>query len=619
MTDHPPRLSRRALLAGAAGAGALAIGPFATAASAQAGPSASVIQTSGYRDGPRGAALYVADPTVDRAFVAANPRTAFLTADGRGFRLSLDQTVTPFMFGARGFANFTQSDADFAALPDDSEALQAFFDFCAVQRVEDANWGGVFGVSRGLTMGGPLLSEGGKSEESFRSTDSFSGDLVLAVRPGSEIHVVLTNNARRQTAYGPVAILGPNDEFAWGRRLFDIGILFQNKAQMQTFTSVNVSRARYAGVLVQSGRQGYDNTFHNHFENAAFYRCGSGSLSPASFQTARFSGRTDSGNAGDAFQRSVLTVTALPPAWMDTHGAVDFSNLPLLVRHEDELYAITGMDRTANRVSVYPWLPRGTNSGAISYVYGGGLVAKGDGGLTTGKLSAIDCSIGYHAAAGYNGYVTATVQNNYIGLAIGRYVFHGNAGGSTRAYFEGNVHDVLWNANDEPAANHRIEAQHTIDFRKIRGIRPRNADGSLKRFSAHGLVIELGRYPLTFENQPDEAGNWSSVAIAFDRPNSHILPLHGDAVTVDVTFPPNPAFEHLFGYRARTIQVVGNGPNREPREGVTVNSATPGRRINGGAPGAPARITGFRGPATLQLSLDPADPTNCIVAVMGGK
>jgi len=78
------------------------IGLFTRARGVSLPRGTSTVRTNGHGRTGRGAALYVADPAVDARYVADNPLTSFVDASGRGFRLSLDQQVTPFMAGASG-------------------------------------------------------------------------------------------------------------------------------------------------------------------------------------------------------------------------------------------------------------------------------------------------------------------------------------------------------------------------------------------------------------------------------------------------------------------------------------------------------------------------------------
>lgn len=57
------------------------------------------VRTSGYSVVGSGGADYVYDAAVNAAYVTANPRTSFISANGRGFKLSTDQAIQLTMFG----------------------------------------------------------------------------------------------------------------------------------------------------------------------------------------------------------------------------------------------------------------------------------------------------------------------------------------------------------------------------------------------------------------------------------------------------------------------------------------------------------------------------------------
>jgi hypothetical protein len=91
--------------AGSGGSGAAlpSIGAFPTSAPTIAS-GVTRVTTVGYASGAvikrlAGAAAYVHDTDVDAAYVSAYPRAAFLSADGRGWRLD-EASPTPEMFGA---------------------------------------------------------------------------------------------------------------------------------------------------------------------------------------------------------------------------------------------------------------------------------------------------------------------------------------------------------------------------------------------------------------------------------------------------------------------------------------------------------------------------------------
>lgn len=81
-----------------------AIGLFVNSSTFTVPAGTDRVRTSGYSQLGRGAAVYIYDPAVDSAFVAAHPGWAFV-AGGRGFRLEPEQRVTFEMFGAVGDAS----------------------------------------------------------------------------------------------------------------------------------------------------------------------------------------------------------------------------------------------------------------------------------------------------------------------------------------------------------------------------------------------------------------------------------------------------------------------------------------------------------------------------------
>ena len=84
---------------GSGGAAGLTL-TFVSAAGAVIGSTVLAVETAGYGVAGRGAARYVYDAAVNAAYVTANPRAAFLAANGRGFRLDLTQAIDLLMFGA---------------------------------------------------------------------------------------------------------------------------------------------------------------------------------------------------------------------------------------------------------------------------------------------------------------------------------------------------------------------------------------------------------------------------------------------------------------------------------------------------------------------------------------
>lgn len=110
-------------------------------------PNIASVRTSGYSTRGIGAASYCYDADVDEAYVAANPRSAFLSANGRGFKLE-EAFVTVDMFGALGLA----LPGTETAAHDDTDALEAAYAWRAANGKGPVylRAGGIYGTTRDL-------------------------------------------------------------------------------------------------------------------------------------------------------------------------------------------------------------------------------------------------------------------------------------------------------------------------------------------------------------------------------------------------------------------------------------------------------------------------------------
>jgi hypothetical protein len=79
----------------------MAIGLFTNASTLSIPNGSDLVQTSGYSEPGKGQARYVFDTGVDAAYAAVNPRTSFVSANDRGFRLA-ELVINPLMAGAAG-------------------------------------------------------------------------------------------------------------------------------------------------------------------------------------------------------------------------------------------------------------------------------------------------------------------------------------------------------------------------------------------------------------------------------------------------------------------------------------------------------------------------------------
>lgn len=106
-------------ISAAAALGMIFISLFTAAPTKSIPIGTDAVQTAGYATSGLGAATYVYDAAVDAAYVAANPRSSFVSANGRGFKLVGDGLLEPRMFGAVHY--------DPTAPVDAADALNAFY------------------------------------------------------------------------------------------------------------------------------------------------------------------------------------------------------------------------------------------------------------------------------------------------------------------------------------------------------------------------------------------------------------------------------------------------------------------------------------------------------------
>lgn len=250
-----------------------------------------VVQTTGYSSLDKGGALYVYDAAVNSAYVSANPRTSFVTVNGRGFRLSVDgEDLRPEWFGAKG---------DWVGVPgsgtgtgtDDYAAFQAMLAFIAA---ENRNYDTVSRSGRGVLLTAPA----------YYVSDTFDYKVTVYYRAagsgmaggfGTRIVTAADKCGHRIHVYNSNGTAGPGTAGTGGGGSTFDGITFESlrgtpgelKAGVWMRNRAHLSNCRFIGwpgpgllVLADVGASDYQYGNANGWsaENCRIDRCGYGGL-----------------------------------------------------------------------------------------------------------------------------------------------------------------------------------------------------------------------------------------------------------------------------------------------------------------------------------------------------
>lgn len=340
----------------------------------------------------------------------------------------LSRIVTPFDFGAIGdgqhhpvsewtqigskkyYPNLTAIKQDYPHVTslDDSidwAALQAFFDYCRDNFVENACWSINAHINKELNYSFGVLDP---------KTKNLSGTLMLQ---SNSIVRHLLQMCGYNMNLGTIIYAGTQPQAnLMASRPVQNGIIFGGYIDddFNVFTASSVGQiigGLVAGFGVIMGRNA-------HFANTGFMRsvdCGSGSTT--SFEhtyKADWNSRVDTW--GDIYQNTKIKVSHLPPAF-----AVD-SGEEIYCVFGNDLHNIVAVDRANSTISVYPCLDTTKISGTLDYIYGGAYtVISGNTGQTTGiHLQAIRCGKKYDGRALYGTrFLSLTSENCGIGVLLG--------------------------------------------------------------------------------------------------------------------------------------------------------------------------------------------------------
>lgn len=607
---------------GPPGGNVMSVGLFNSLSASDIPEGTNSVRTEGYLVPGVGSAFYSYDETVDGTYAEEHPFTSFVASDNRGFKLSLDQSITPFMFGV-------------LPVGDSSSALQEFFDFIEINDVH-ANWQCFCELAAGVTMG---RQNNTATEHEFGSrATTVAGRLTIKVIDDIEGPVIL-NKMGRNCIFEALTIYTEDEPFAWEDRNYDVGIMFEGQASLQTWHDLNISYGRIAGIFISAINAGdfvgyAKNTFRNYIGQAFIFACGSGSewndgATAHSHQPiVTYSARTRNGVASTYGQTTTFVVDSLPPQFVIDNKILCF------IRHEGELYPLAHsvlgiplVDYDTMEITVEGWIPSTSpaSDGEIYYVYGGGFITVGgDAGVQVGNLTITGCAIGAGQSALYPGHLDGVLQGNAIGAVVGASRYAASVGGSLKGYFEGNDLDFYWNASSAYKGFSLLSTQ-ALNLSKVNWSRTRNADDSLmENFKPTVMMNRNGKW-ISMEKDLNGEGSYATIDLSFDRPYSDALSIQNNNPTIRLNLPSSDDttteadFQRLFGYNARAVDCFGTGADGQCTGTITVTcNLITGAKLNNGTVGASVTFSGLTKPVRVCLRKDPSNSSNYFVHLLKG-
>jgi hypothetical protein len=326
--------------------------------------------------------------------------------------------------------------------------------------------------------------------------------------------------------------------------------------------------------------------------------CGSGRTGFS--LTSNWSNPVDSGSSNSINQRTVIDVTVLPPAILETPTIVNISGQP---------YYVFSVDRTNSQLTVFPWVDSSIVSGSLIYMFGGGVHIKGsDSGIIgANQIDTIRCGFGLWTTALYGPIVNRLVaQDCGAGFAYG---FDNNAssvGFTLNGYYaEANNFDLIKVTSAITSGGENIHGgviitDYETNYAKwASSAAPRSSGNVLlaSGLSSNQVVtISAGTIQefITLGSNAQEATSTYSL-FPTDTPKNKIF--CRDSWTINVQ-TPNDDRNRLFGYGFDALTIIGaTNTNGNPTGTFTFN-APAGYTVNGGASVA---FAGFTGPAIFQI------------------
>jgi hypothetical protein len=491
----------------------------------------------------------------------------FTNAVQTNVEAKLAQTVSVKDFGAVG-----------DGVTDDTVALQNFFNFCALNQVELANWSGNYRITQPINYV-PIVVSGTPTQ----LTKRLVGRMQLNTTAAIEYMFRLAGNH----------ITADSLYLTGSRTATKVGLYLGGGDIPSTINTT--LRDVFAANFKNEGISVRQNALFAHIENSRVANIG------ALAETASYSSFSRN-SIGDQFvnQFTTISVGAQPPSKVTLDGSASSNTF---VKIDSQIYQLIGTDSTAGTITVRPWVFSPNASGTLSYIYGAGVhqVGNNTGAVTFGTVAAAGCGIGFSQCALYTGVVNNLVTEVCgVGYTEGALISDPSFNFQiNRSYFEANTFDYVPIGVTQLSLNKNsfnISAPKTVNLGNFSF---RDVSGNISRTQLRSTELGIG-LSANDTNYFENNGEITSIV-------QHKI-IYSNFYTMNLAL--DSEIKKLFGKSSITYTFQGDGANG----GITSLTINPplGYTINGAASLVFANTNSA---VTLTISLSPFVATDIRVSM----
>lgn len=458
--------------------------------------------------------------------------------------------------------------------------LQAFFDYISAVNVGTAYCSGEFSTSARISFGG---STGAK-------TKFVDGNLSLKAL--NAIDVLFQCSAGQDLQWNGLITVQGTGSTSYVSRTCRIGF------KLGTETEV-ASRNKFQGIIARNFYEtGISVPQLGSLSSLGYLRvsdCGSGYSGAGYSLRSNFIFSSNTGSINSAGQRSVISVTTLPP------DNIDSTNTPLLVIIAGQTYYVYSVDRAANTLTIFPWIDSSQISGELIYDFGAGVsISGGDSSvLAADMIDAIRCSRAYVNTALYSANIDRVVsQFNGCAMLIGQNPSAAHVGGAIgHLYCESNDRDFVRVTRAQLSMS--ILSNTAFDLNKVKyACAVRDGSNNLAVYdNLSGINYQSNGNNVTWQRTKATENPSTTFNVTSESDADFIF--YGNTSTL-VIAAPNLNLYNQFGRFKRRVVVYGSGAGGKPTS-ITFNLANAVDYTIDSAGVTTKTITGFDGFAVFDI------------------